>query len=61
MDTPIVQTPPSAPAVYRCAHCSGLGEVPVHYPNERGVYVCNWQRCKHCNGTGQWIEGEAAA
>ena len=56
-------TPPPQPAIYRCFHCSGIGEVPVHYPDEHGRFVCNWQRCRHCNGTGQWSEhekGEAA-
>lgn len=56
-----VQTPPPEPAVYRCVHCSGLGEVPMHYPDDKGGFYCNWQRCKHCNGSGQWTEGEAAA
>ena len=51
-----VQTPKPAPAptVYRCFHCSGLGEVPVHYPTPRGVEL-NWQRCRHCGGTGQAV------
>lgn len=47
---------PDPQPVYRCFHCAGIGEVPVHYPDDRGGFVCNWQRCRHCNGSGQWTE-----
>lgn len=49
--------------VYRCFHCSGRGEVPVHYPDGKGGVELNWQRCRHCSGTGKYehIEEERSA
>lgn len=52
-----------ATTVYRCSHCSGRGEVPVHYPDGKGGVELNWQRCRHCDGTGRYehIEEEQSA